>query len=220
MISGFTTSVSHDGINYQVQTEDKGRAVEAIVSLVYRGGTVLLSKRTPYEDLLGPDFDSDELARHLRHQHKVICAAVGAGKLEDLKRLAESEKVRTLARPRVGQIAVLGKQASASVEASASATKLSIKVDRRIRFKAGDDRALEVRVVRGPGEEPVRGAQVSIKVVGSNMRPQIFHAGTDSRGCAQINLRIPVFRSGRGAVVFKANDGDREAELRRVVRPF
>ena len=218
MISGFTTSVSHDGVNYQVQTEDKGRGAAAIVSLVYHGGTVLFSKKTPYEDLMGGDFDVEHLTRHLRHQHKVICAAVGAGKLEDLKRLGESEKVRSVARPRVAQ-AVASPVAVKKRDASAS-MKLSVRVDRRIRFKAGDDRMIEVRVVRGPEEEPVRGAQVSIKVVGSDIRPQIFHAGTDSTGSAQVNLRLPVFRSGRGAIVIKANDGTLEAELRRVVRPL
>lgn len=219
MISGFTTSVSHNGVSFQVQTEDKGRGAGLIVSLVYQGGTVLFSKKTPYEDLMGGDFDVEHLSRHLRHQHKVICAAVGAGKLEDLKRLAESEKVRSIAHPKVSQVSVAAPVKLGQTEKAVSA-KLSIKVDRRIRFKAGDDRVIEVSVVRGPGDEPVRGAQISIKIVGSNIRPQIFHAGTDSRGCAQVNLRIPVFRGGRGAVIIKANDGNLEAELRRVVRPF
>lgn len=219
MISGFTTSVSHAGTTYQVQTEDKGPSASTIVTSIYVAGRVLLTKRTHYDDVLAGDFDRERLERSLRHQHKVICAAVGSGRLQDLKRLTESERVRKVVNPS----AAAGIPQKADVAKPAAAKprgRLSVKVDRRIRFRAGDDRQLEVRVVRGSSEDPVRGAQVSIKVVGSGFRPQIFHAGTDSKGSAKVNLRLPVFRSGRGAVVIRASEGETEAELRRVIRPY
>lgn len=95
MITGFNTDINYDGVTYHVQTEDKGLKTPLILSLVYQGGTILASKRSPYEDLLEGTFDEKVLEDRLNRQHKLICAAIRAGRIEDLKRMtmkASSEK--------------------------------------------------------------------------------------------------------------------------------
>ncbi len=89
MITGFNTDVEHGGITYHVQTEDKGLDTPLILSLVYVGGAILASKRSPYDDLISKGFDERELAERLGRQHKLICAAIRAGRIEDLKRMKE-----------------------------------------------------------------------------------------------------------------------------------
>lgn len=91
MITGFNTDVEHDGIIYHIQTEDKGLKSPLILSLVYVGGTILASKRTPYDDLITAGFEENKLAERLQRQHKLICAAIHAGRIEDLKRQTERE---------------------------------------------------------------------------------------------------------------------------------
>ena len=91
MITGFNTDVEHDGITYHVQTEDKGLKSPLILSLVYVGGTILASKRTPYDDLIASGFEESKLAERLNRQHKLICAAIHAGRIEDLKRQTERD---------------------------------------------------------------------------------------------------------------------------------
>jgi hypothetical protein len=91
VITGFNTDVEHDGIIYHVQTEDKGLKSPLILSLVYVGGTILASKRTPYDDLINDGFDENKLAERLQRQHKLICAAIHTGRIEDLKRQTERE---------------------------------------------------------------------------------------------------------------------------------
>lgn len=86
MITGFNTDIIYDGITYHVQTEDKGLDTPLILSLIYDGGTILASKRSPYNDLLN-DFDENVLSERLQRQHKLICAAIKAGRIEDLKRM-------------------------------------------------------------------------------------------------------------------------------------
>lgn len=86
MITGFNTDIIYDGITYHVQTEDKGLDTPLILSLIYDGGTILASKRSPYNDLLN-DFDENVLSERLHRQHKLICAAIKAGRIEDLKRM-------------------------------------------------------------------------------------------------------------------------------------
>ena len=91
MITGFNTDVEHNGVVYHVQTEDKGLDSPLILSLVYVGGTILASKRTHYHDLISSGFDENQLAERLQRQHKLICAAIHAGRIEDLKRQTERE---------------------------------------------------------------------------------------------------------------------------------
>lgn len=91
MITGFNTDVEHDGVVYHVQTEDKGLKSPLILSLVYVGGTILASKRTPYEDLIKAGYDEKVLSERLNRQHKLICAAIHAGRIEDLKRQTERD---------------------------------------------------------------------------------------------------------------------------------
>lgn len=88
MITGFNTDVEYQGITYHVQTEDKGLETPLILSLVYSGGAILASKRSPYDDLIAIGFNEQTLAERLQRQHKLICAAINAGRLEDLKQMS------------------------------------------------------------------------------------------------------------------------------------
>lgn len=94
MITGFNTDIEFEGKVYHVQTEDKGLARPMILSLVYDRGTILASKRSPYEDLLTGKFDENVLAERLQKQHRTICAAIKSGRIEDLKRMSEKEVAR------------------------------------------------------------------------------------------------------------------------------
>ena len=87
MITGFNTDIEFNNITYHVQTEDKGLDTPLILSLVYDRGTILASKRSPYEDLIEIGFDEKVLAERLQKQHNLICAAIRAGRIEDLKRM-------------------------------------------------------------------------------------------------------------------------------------
>lgn len=91
MITGFNTDVEHDGIIYHVQTEDKGLDNPLMLSLVYTGGAILASKRVRYDDLIAAGFDEKVLAERLLRQHKLICAAIRAGRLEELKKMTERD---------------------------------------------------------------------------------------------------------------------------------
>lgn len=87
MITGFNTDIEHDGVVYHVQTEDKGLSSPLILSLVYAGGAILASKRSPYQDLIAAGFDEEVLSERLKKQHRLICAAITAGRIEELKRM-------------------------------------------------------------------------------------------------------------------------------------
>ena len=91
VITGFNTDIEYNGVTYHVQTEDKGVNTPLILSLVYDRGTILASKRSPYDDLLNGEFDEQQLAERLQKQHHLICAAIKAGRIEDLRRMTMKE---------------------------------------------------------------------------------------------------------------------------------
>jgi len=91
VITGFNTDIEFNGVVYHVQTEDKGLDTPLILTLVYVGGAILASKRSHYHDLIHAGFDPLVLAERLQRQHALICAAVKAGRIEDLKRLTQRD---------------------------------------------------------------------------------------------------------------------------------
>jgi hypothetical protein len=92
VITGFNTDIEHDGVTYHVQTEDKGLDSPIILSLVYVGGTILASKRSPYEDLIATGFSDEVLSERLKRQHRLICAAINSGRIDDLKKMSGRPK--------------------------------------------------------------------------------------------------------------------------------
>lgn len=104
MISGFNTDISYDGVVYHVQTEDKGLSSKLIVSLVYDRGTILASKRAQYDDLVAAGFDEKELSERLNRQHKLMCAAVKAGRIEDLMKMSSKAAPAKPAAEKIAEI--------------------------------------------------------------------------------------------------------------------
>jgi hypothetical protein len=91
LITGFNTDIEYNGVIYHVQTEDKGLETPLILSLIYTGGHILASKRSTYEDLLASGFDEKVLTERLHRQHKILCAAIKTGRIDDLIRLSQRE---------------------------------------------------------------------------------------------------------------------------------
>ena len=93
VITGFNTDIEYEGVVYHVQTEDKGLDTPIILSLVYAGGAILASKRSPYEDLIREGFSDEALSERLKRQHRLICAAIHTGRLNDLKKMGGARDV-------------------------------------------------------------------------------------------------------------------------------
>jgi hypothetical protein len=83
VITGFNTDVKHAQRVYHVQTEDRGVANPVIESLVYVGGEILLSKKSPYNDLITGDRVDEKALRDLMDlQHRRVIEAVRRGRLD------------------------------------------------------------------------------------------------------------------------------------------
>ncbi len=83
MITGFNTDVKHETRVFHVQTEDRGLANPVVESLVYVGGEILLSKKSPYGGLISGDrVDEKALREMMDLQHRRVIEAVRRGRLD------------------------------------------------------------------------------------------------------------------------------------------
>ena len=311
MITGFNTDIEYEGVVYHVQTEDKGLDSPLILSLVYAGGAILASKRSPYQDLIASGFDEEALAQRLKRQHRLICAAINAGRIEDLKRMGErgeggaelvstpspveivnnaadepapvsqtpppieiidnasdyaafagsstevagadagapdleivtnaSDYASVLQTPAVVQESELEvPEAEAATVSTGNASPYTVHDSRRDsplgeaappdglnitildeqEFWAGGN--FHIRIMVGDRtnqqELPVSGATLSVKVLGTTFRPQLYSVKTERDGVAVVSAQIPRFTSGRAAILIRAAAADgRSTETRRVI---
>lgn len=74
---GVNQNINYKGVTYHIQTEDGGRNNPVITTLLFKGGTILASRRTSYEDILKSDQLETVVKEIMAEQHKSI--------LKDLK---------------------------------------------------------------------------------------------------------------------------------------
>jgi len=249
VITGFNTDIEHDGVVYHVQTEDKGLASPLILSLVYSGGAILAAKRSRYEDLIASGFSEEVLTQRLQRQHRLICAAINAGRIEDLKRMGAKTPVESIVAGIVSEVEPTPEQPlnrdTAPLELPGSLKQpsaYSIHDPRRdavegevvqpdgvvtlaildeIQFHAGSPYVIRVRLEERSGgkQKPLAGAPMTIKVLGTAFRPQIYSTKTDRDGTAEVAAVMPMFTSGRAAVLVATVVKGEPVELRRVLHP-
>ena len=242
MITGYNTDVEHNGVVYHVQTEDKGLRTPVILSLVYTGGAILASKRSPYDDLIASGFEEKALVERLERQHKLICAAVHAGRIEELKRMGE--RAPALQESAVGApsppMQKGDEESHAGEPAGTPATEASgVVLPERFSISEETDDALTVNLLDEkqlrPGESvtlrievtkrtetgraPAAKASITMKVLGSTFQPSSTYSTTDSAGRSAISVTLPTFKTGRAAILIRAEAEGEVAELRRIIHP-
>ena len=250
MITGFNTDIEHDGVVYHVQTEDKGLESPLILSLVYVGGAILAAKRSRYEDLIQAGFTEEVLIKRLKRQHQLICAAINAGRIEDLKRMgartlevsaddvltnadSDASAVRDTA-PLQEQLLQTAAPSSAFEAGDTEETPrqwpepempvgsgLTLTILDEEEFRSGETLTIRIEVADRTGrrQKPLPGIPLSVKILGTAFRPQIYSVKTERGGLATITATMPSFTSGRAAVLVRAVVKGETLELRRVIQP-
>lgn len=240
MITGYNTDIEHGGVIYHVQTEDKGLQTPIILSLVYTGGAILASKRSSYEDLIASGFDQRVLAERLQRQHKLICAAINAGRIEELKRMGDRLGSGRLAAPETDEsraaepdgartdsdrdhegeqpVTETGERFAISEEDN---EPLVISLLDEKPLRSGESVTLRIQLTKqtGAGRVPAAKANLTLKVLGSSFQPASTYSTTDSAGRAAVSITLPIFESGRAAILIRAEADGEVAELRRVIQP-
>ena len=68
-------------------------------------------------------------------------------------------------------------------------------------------------------EKPLAGVTLSVKILGTAFRPQLYSVKTERDGIAVVSAQIPRFTSGRAAILIRAVADSRTTETRRVIHP-
>jgi hypothetical protein len=99
----------YKGEVFHVQTEDSGIANPHIITLLYRGGVIISSKKTSYSDILKMDNLEIVVEELMKEQHKELMRRLKAGEFDEKAfsinaQLIENYKIPTL-EPEVNPIA-------------------------------------------------------------------------------------------------------------------
>jgi hypothetical protein len=227
MITGYNTDVRYREKVFHVQTEDKGLGNPFIESVVYYGGQVLAAKRASYADLLEEGKGSEAISGRMDHQHRMMIAAIRAGKLDGKLRdvigdaLAADETHATgststlLERTRDDVGPTLDQVILDYLTAEAQQEQLEIGL-------SGDPLALgrtsrvAVQATSARSGLPVAGAQVMLKMISTVREPLLLGQGsTDDEGLLRLEVAVPPLTGGMAAVIVTANSLVGSAELKR-----
>lgn len=83
MVLGFNHNVMYKGEVFHVQTEDSGVSNPHIITLLYRGGVILCSKKTTYADILKMDNLEVVVEELMKEQHKEMMRRLKSGEFDD-----------------------------------------------------------------------------------------------------------------------------------------
>jgi hypothetical protein len=83
MVLGFNHNVMYKGDVFHVQTEDSGVAIPHIITLLYRGGVILCSKKTSYSDILMMDNLEVVVEELMKEQHKEMMRRLKTGEFDE-----------------------------------------------------------------------------------------------------------------------------------------
>ena len=125
MVLGFNHNVMYKGEVFHVQTEDSGLANPHIITLLYRGGVILCSKKTSYSDILKMENLEVVVEELMKEQHKEMMRRLKSGEFDDKAfsfkaQLIENYEIPTLA-PEADPIAEIFSSAASSGSKSKTA---------------------------------------------------------------------------------------------------
>jgi hypothetical protein len=82
MVVGFNHNVKYKGEIFHIQTEDSGIKVPHIITLIYRGGTIVSSRKTSYADIIKIENLEQIVEELMKEQHKDMLRRLKAGEFD------------------------------------------------------------------------------------------------------------------------------------------
>ena len=83
MVLGFNHNIQYKGELFHIQTEDSGVDSPHITTLLYRGGTIVSSKKTGYADIIKVDNLEKVVEELMKEQHKEMLRRLKSGEFDE-----------------------------------------------------------------------------------------------------------------------------------------
>jgi hypothetical protein len=81
-MNGLSTTITHAGFSFLIQTQDSGPRAHFLETLFYRSGRLVYSRRTSYTTILDDPNRDDRLMCIVRDQHQNVLDDAVAGRLD------------------------------------------------------------------------------------------------------------------------------------------
>ncbi|MGH9440894.1 MAG: hypothetical protein ACRD16_01330 [Thermoanaerobaculia bacterium] len=240
MITGFNTDIKHGNRVFHVQTEDKGTENPFVESLVYVGGEIVASKKTPYSEPEGEGPGPAAIQEMMEAQHRKMIAAVQRGRFDsDTKTSRPSEKSDSFnLHPPASEIpvdippgVVVVDKASKTDEktldqvildylaSEVSQEHLDLTLYSSPDFYLGETVEMRLKAETSLSRRPIVGAAILVKVISTVDKPAIVYQGkTTGDGSCTATCKLPSYRSGNAALIIQATSDAGNSEIKYLLR--
>lgn len=198
MLTGLISKVEVNDKVYNIQTEDKGKEVAEIETLIYCGGEVMAAWRISYAQLLDKENNEGMIYRLMQLQHKEIANQLKLGVLSfDKAEIQLASKKKAV--DNMDEVIIDYLIENLQVE------ELKLKVDSALELRKGNQVRIRVSAQKNITSAPIPGVSISFSIVSETYsQPQELYKGiTDSSGKLEASFLIPSF-SGKGNLVIDA----------------
>lgn len=83
-MAGINSTITRSGVDFHIQTQDKGKMAHYVESTVYKSGRVLSSRKTFYTAILGSPELKEQINQIIKEQHNTILSEIEEGKFDHL----------------------------------------------------------------------------------------------------------------------------------------
>jgi len=83
-MAGINSTITRSGVDFHVQTQDKGKTAHYVESTVYKSGRVLSSRKTFYTAILDSPKREEQINQIIQEQHHTILREIEEGKFDHL----------------------------------------------------------------------------------------------------------------------------------------
>ncbi len=83
MLFGYNHNITYKGTVFHIQTEDSGISKPHIITLLYRDGVIICSKKTSYADILKIDDLEAVIEDLMKEQHKDMMRRLKNGEFDE-----------------------------------------------------------------------------------------------------------------------------------------
>ncbi len=240
MITGFNTDIKHGNRVFHVQTEDKGADNPFVESLVYVGGEIVASKKTPYADSIKNGGGMAAVQEMMELQHRKMIAAVQRGRFDTSSgpgpKVGKDESFeRPLPAPSdaveipAGAVVVdrmprpddktLDQVILDYLASEVSQEQLDLTLYSSPDFHLGETVEIRVKAETSLSRRPIIGAAITVKVISTVDKPILVYQGkTTSDGSCIAHCKLPDYQQGNAALIIQAMSEAGSNEIKYLVR--
>ncbi len=212
MVTGFNTDVDYEGRTYHVQTEDQGLSNPIVESLVYSGGEIVTTRKVSYADLIeGGEFNESDVMLRMKIQHQDLIQEIHSGRYDP-----EGPKpfgYNIISNRSLDEVVMTYLAVESDV------VRVRLEVEDSHPLVEGTPALILMRVMSEGADQPVQGAEVTVKLIYSSERPrEVFRgiSGEDGRIGAEFDL--PFCPGSEVAVLCQAQASGNNAEFKQLVK--